>query len=245
MGDRAAACLVIYASPPDREQAVIDLLNEWGLRKEGSLYAVVEAPLALGEAYVDDEASLTICHELGAALAEMEVTFELCQDPKYEYDGTIVIHVPGLGVYSGECDAEGTIHVSAHDIDRMIAEASTREALAEALDAATAKRWRGKLRQLRGVLAGGTREHRSLVFAWEDGTVEAETVMASFPEFGMWGGMWNEIPAFTPMLPGGEPETYAGGFGPVDWTLSDPDDDGEGSKLKAMEEAVRKEFEEA
>lgn len=112
MADRAPLQLTIHECPADEAAAVLDVLAEHGVHLED---ADVEAHDALHTAtpYVDMEAVLGEEDRLATALiaAAPHCAFLAWQDPKYEYDGQVVMYHPALGRFDCGCDAFGTPHI--------------------------------------------------------------------------------------------------------------------------------------
>ena len=148
MSDRSRATITIYDCPQSKQRAVVDLLNENGFAEEWLSDQEVSSPLRLGEEYVAGEVSVGSCGEIGPELATLGATFELWQDPVYEWDGDIYIHVPSLGSFQGSCDANGTIHVSVAEVDRILDEVDSLESATAALHDATGKRFRDVVRAM-------------------------------------------------------------------------------------------------
>ena len=96
-----------------------------------------------------DEISVGVCWELGPTLAELGLTFELHQDPKYEWDGDYFGNVPDLGTFTSSCDPDGNPHLAAHEIDKLIDQLPTLAALVDALEAASGKQRRARFAALR------------------------------------------------------------------------------------------------
>lgn len=116
MGDYTAAQVVIYACPADQVDAVLDVLDQYDYAEDFD-YALGHArteTLTLCTAYGDSEARLGTNDEIASALTELEgVAFAAWDDPKYEWLGQLTIHVPELGAYSAQCDANGTVVLDA------------------------------------------------------------------------------------------------------------------------------------
>jgi hypothetical protein len=79
--------------------------------------------LYAGRAYTDVEASVGSEDTIASALIESApaCSFTIWQDPKYEYDGELVMYHPDLGRYSCGCDANGSVHVTANTVDAAVA----------------------------------------------------------------------------------------------------------------------------
>lgn len=58
-----------------------------------------------------------------------DFAFIVHDEPKYEWMGSIFIHVPGLPDFEGECDADGVVQVNAKQLITLLDEASDLDAL--------------------------------------------------------------------------------------------------------------------
>lgn len=115
MSDRGHRTLHIYdvkAIQSERD-AVEAILAKEGLSREDD----VEDDTLTG-LWSDDEARLDAHDEIaGALIAAMPgIAFAIWNDPKYEYLGGISLYTPELGVYSADCDADGNVVKTAHEI---------------------------------------------------------------------------------------------------------------------------------
>ena len=115
--------VIIYDLNGADGDAVRDTLIGLGLGLDFGYGDGQDQPLALGEKYGDDEMSLGTDQEIADALIESfpSVTFEVWQDPKYEWDGTITIYAPDLGRYGGTCNSEGEPYLTARQVRDGIA----------------------------------------------------------------------------------------------------------------------------
>lgn len=82
--------------------------------------------------YMDDQ-RLDFVDEIGSALMDLGVTFDLYQDAKYEYDGEGLMNVPGLGTFSYSGGGSGEPMLRTAEVVDAIAKTETREALVERL----------------------------------------------------------------------------------------------------------------
>lgn len=108
MSDYSSAMLDIANIPDGSVIAVYDALQERDVQPD---------EITAGEDIYLEDQRLDIVSELGSALMDQGVTFNLFQDAKYEYDGEGVIHVPGVGswFYSGGGSGEPMINAAAID----------------------------------------------------------------------------------------------------------------------------------
>lgn len=168
MTDRAPGTVVIYAATSDQAEKVLPILSEYGFQTpfnvsddQADAIAGFER-LALFEQYVDAEAALSMPSDIGDQLIEIGVAFAAWTDAKYEWDGSIRLHVPGLPTFEGSCMQDGTVVVEETQIDRAIIEslpgpdyAERWTKLAAELDRLTGRRVRDAIEELR-LQNGGT-----------------------------------------------------------------------------------------
>lgn len=98
--------------------------------------ATVDCPKCEGDGeYVDEAQEALIgepptvtcerCDGSGEVKTEpQDFAFVVHDDPKYEWLGTIHMHVPGLDDFTGECDAEGRVVINGEEIVRLIDKAT-------------------------------------------------------------------------------------------------------------------------
>lgn len=90
--------------------------------------------VTIGEMYMQPEMSCGSAQEYGNRIMEAApgASFVLWEDPKYEWLGDLVAYAPDLGVYSSECDANGTPVKFPSELREIVAGA--RDAVQSALD---------------------------------------------------------------------------------------------------------------
>ena len=175
MSDRSAASARFYIIPDEAAARVAaDVLHEHGFHLE---YAD-ETPLGelaeVGVNYWVDELCLGYPEEMAKALETVEnedgeerpsgLAFEISQDPKYEFDGYIVMVDPELGRYDGLANGETNAYVLASQIDSIIDSTDTSiiarygddhppkwtiKELIEKLNDLTGRPWRDKFAAMR------------------------------------------------------------------------------------------------
>jgi len=106
MSDRTALQVIVLSCPLERVRAVLAVLTE---RSLGEFFGDEDA-VVLGEQYLAPEESFGSAEELAAELvaAAPEVAFLAWEDPRYKWLGTVFAYVPGVGQFTGPCDAQGT-----------------------------------------------------------------------------------------------------------------------------------------
>lgn len=108
MGDRTYAEVVIHRTEKRAEvwTAVSDYLDhDWtsGGPPEDGL-------IELGVTYGTCDVGCGVVGELSHTLIEIDpgIVFEMHEDPKYEWLGEVAVYVPELGLWSQECDSNGS-----------------------------------------------------------------------------------------------------------------------------------------
>lgn len=131
MSDRTHVSVNIYALAPEHHQAALDLLDEYGIGLEfaDDPYKEPTGVVRLGAGhYADDEIPLGYADELAAKLVNLGATFEVTEDPKYEYDGQWLAYDPSLGMtsyFACGANGEGTQHVSSFELDAILDDDTT------------------------------------------------------------------------------------------------------------------------
>jgi hypothetical protein len=78
-------------------------------------YSIDDVPVVtIGERYLAQDVSCSSAGEYGDALREAApgASFVLWEDPAYEWLGTLYAYAPDLGVFTAECDQDGTVVLS-------------------------------------------------------------------------------------------------------------------------------------
>lgn len=111
MSDQTHARLEVIAVGDGEEQAVLDVLNEYGLSDDGfaSFPTAGMTKLELGTSYVNTQFTIGDGEDLTQRLLETApgAFWEFIEDPVYEWLGTYHCHIPALGYYSADCDGDG------------------------------------------------------------------------------------------------------------------------------------------
>jgi hypothetical protein len=145
MGDYAAATLTLIGVS-GKEQQVLEVLESGWCLEFGAGGALALSDLSDEIELCDDQCSVGwIFDGCGSSLVDLGVAYEFCQDAKYEYDATVEIFLPGLGVFQSPGSQEGEVHVPAPWIERAIDESESLDQLREALWRLTGKTWRDAL----------------------------------------------------------------------------------------------------
>lgn len=125
MGDYTALQIAIYDCPEHEVATVMGILENYGLdegwdvRSSSSL-----SELRLGEEYVVNDAPCGSSDDLAAALtAAPGTSYEVWEDPKYEWLGSLNRYTPTLDHWGAECDANGQPQFEVDQILRWVDEA--------------------------------------------------------------------------------------------------------------------------
>lgn len=146
MSDYTQGVLHIFSvdnPTPENLEALIELLTnaemqiDWGGTR--TVFTLDDLAPLLNDGRVfeamDDQCRLDFVDEMAPALAALDagLTFDVSQEPKYEYDGEIAFHTPKLGTRHMCSDSDGSPHFTADDIER---------AVRDAIDELTGSKWR-------------------------------------------------------------------------------------------------------
>ncbi|MFF3982345.1 hypothetical protein [Streptomyces sp. NPDC001828] len=106
MSDRSALHLYVYAMPDEDRAAVRRGIEDHCLEP----YDNSGTGIVLGMRYLTEEVPVGSAHDLAVHLLTQApcTAFELWQDPVFQDAGHYVAHLPGIGVYEGECDSYGS-----------------------------------------------------------------------------------------------------------------------------------------
>jgi hypothetical protein len=82
------------------------------------------------EELVEEEAGLMICeHVSDALLGTNSPAFCIEQAAKYEFDGTEITYVPGVGVHTNHAAGDGSPMITGHELRQWIEEPPDQESL--------------------------------------------------------------------------------------------------------------------
>lgn len=115
MSDRTFAQVVIHSCPDGQVQALEAVLAE--LEYDCDVRSI-DGRLALDVTYSQEEAPLDYHETTAAAIraAAPGAAWRTWVDPKYEYDGILIMYTPELGVFEYACNAQGDAVFTATDI---------------------------------------------------------------------------------------------------------------------------------
>lgn len=153
MGDRTSFQITIYECAPDKVADVLGILDDYGL---GTDWVTDHASsphteLVLGQQYNTHEVTCGSAGEIAGSLNTVGATYECWEDPAYEWLGEYHAYIPGLGHFSGECDANGTVQVISSTLIRLANEARSLEELRLQIAAVTGVAWEEALVPLRAL----------------------------------------------------------------------------------------------
>lgn len=162
--DRTDFQLIVYDCPDDQRSAVVEILNEHELDFEYELGSGQRShsELVLGRTYTDHSYG-ALSDDIGAKLADRApgATFACWTDPAYEYLGLAVMYAPDLGLFTSDCDANGTPLLGQATLRKTILDApanATREEIADAVDHAAGAPWLDRIERLREDLDRGAEQ---------------------------------------------------------------------------------------
>ena len=128
MGDYSYLTLIVYALPLGTPEVdILVAINEdWGLTCEET----DDPNSAVIGRWTAEEASLDAYESIGKRLRKIEpnLTFEIWNDPKYEYLGGLFMNAPELGSWTGQCDSDGSPVFTAHEVEKILREPPDRQA---------------------------------------------------------------------------------------------------------------------
>ena len=124
MSDRAYCQVIVYHCPTGQRSAMlakIESLFDFGPWDENPSRET--RTLVFGERYGSDEQPLDAFERYADELIEVAPgsSFACWSDPKYEYDGAIVLYEPTLGRYRGACGQSGDPYLTARQIEDIFA----------------------------------------------------------------------------------------------------------------------------
>lgn len=132
MGDQAPSQIVFYNVPHNEVRAVLSWLHEMEFVPNfmGSFDEMPDGWLELSSVYGDPQATVGVLYginegDTGAdALAELAPgsTWKAWTDAKYEYEGVMFLHAPGLGVREHECNNDGVQMFSLAEVTALLAD---------------------------------------------------------------------------------------------------------------------------
>lgn len=130
VGDYTSFQMRIYAVPKGQRSTVCEILNEYGLGSEWSdswsrfspqwSKKRLKAAIKEGIEFTEHEFRVGNAAELANHLEDCEVTFDMHDDPKYEWMGERYMYHPELGSFSATCDAQGNAVITDHEVANVV-----------------------------------------------------------------------------------------------------------------------------
>lgn len=138
----------------------LDMLGwsiDYGFRVDWTPSLVKEC-IEHDETFTVDEGRWDELETLGEVLSKHGFCWWGVVHPKYEYLGTYHAFTPELGLFTAECDDDGTVQISAGTLQTWIKEAASLEELKKRVDEATGAAWDAVLFKRRWVVQGTNRQ---------------------------------------------------------------------------------------
>lgn len=112
MSDRSYTQLIIRAIPDDQVEAASKVLVQFF-----GTVATTAADMVADE-YIEADGRLDMAEELADVLIATApgMAFITWTDPRYEYEGTLVMYAPRLGRFQNPCNAEGNATFTEYQI---------------------------------------------------------------------------------------------------------------------------------
>ncbi|WP_026820054.1 DUF3145 family protein [Arthrobacter castelli] len=109
MADHAPVQLTVFDCPPTQAAAVLDLIDQRDLDPEYGTGHQRHDQLSLHLAYRDTEGPCGSADEIATQLqlTAPDASWQVWEDPKYEWLGSLCRFTPGLGLWTAPCDADG------------------------------------------------------------------------------------------------------------------------------------------
>lgn len=149
MSDRAPITLTVYECPREALPTLFEVLDEYRLSESGFSDEVPDE-ITLGDPIMEDDVDLGSDDEIATKLIEAGVSFDVFQDAKYEYDGSGLVHMAGVGTYGYTGGGSGEAMILVADLDALVAEhrrPSQMDDLRAALDKLTGRLVRAAQRE--------------------------------------------------------------------------------------------------
>lgn len=145
MGDYTNGQLIIYKTTPEDAVKLVEFIDEHGLEEDwGSSSDNPIRKIKLGATYGNNDASVGLVLDTNLSKEAPNTIYKIWTDPKYEFTGDMEIHVPDLGLFYAECDADGDpmfrISLVEDVLNGLPTDASV-EQVREAFQAKAGKRW--------------------------------------------------------------------------------------------------------
>lgn len=117
MGDYASGHLTIHATVPEDVPALLAFIEQHQMA--GNQHDP-EGAVLLGISYDVDETSIMLVHDANLHTEAPRTTYTLWIESTREYSGMLEIHTPGLGLFSSDCDNDGSVIVPGQRIRDLV-----------------------------------------------------------------------------------------------------------------------------
>jgi hypothetical protein len=153
MADRAATDCTIYDCPEDKRAEALDVIREHFSNVDWC--EAIGDELDLGATYTESELAVGLEGTIAQELFDLGCTGEVHQDAKYEFDASIYMFAPDLGIYGAtSTQSGGDVMLTSDEIEQAIdtvrrsRQDEPFDLLVEELHRRTGKLWRDRLEQI-------------------------------------------------------------------------------------------------
>ena len=154
MSDHTEFSGFIYSVPDENKADLALILTEWGFGQDWSA-RYRDWQVADVDRLVDEKVNFTCdqfrcgdTEELAGILKDLRCVFEIHEDPKYEWLGTLCMYHPDLGMLASQCDADGSPLVSVNQVLKLIKDGYSPAERAEAIERMLGLDYLEKFREL-------------------------------------------------------------------------------------------------
>lgn len=122
MSDRTYLALSVYECPTSQAQAILDIIETFDLSIGYDDETSDDEGLALGALYSVGSVPCGSASEIAHHLMQVapDTSWEVREDPAYEWLGSIHRFTPTLGMFAAQCDAEGEPVFTAREVQLLI-----------------------------------------------------------------------------------------------------------------------------
>lgn len=154
MSDHTGFSGFIHSVPDENKADLALILTEWGFGQDWSTryrvwqVADVDRMLDNEVSFTDDQFRCGGTEELAEILKDLGCVFDIHEDPKYEWLGTLCMYHPDLGMLTSQCDADGSPLVSVDQVLKLLKDGYSPAERAEAIERMLGLDYLEKFREL-------------------------------------------------------------------------------------------------